>query len=301
VLSPYSHKPAIDAIAITHGPGLDPCLWTGVEFAKDLANKWNVPLVPIDHMEGHLLVGLLQQTNKNDKFQMTNAKTTFPAIALLVSGGHSQLVLMKGIGKYKVIGETRDDAAGECFDKTARVLGLPYPGGPAIAAAAAKIRSTKSEIRIQLPRPMMHTKDYDFSFSGLKTAVLYDYQSRPKKIQKSQEYIRAMAKEIQQAIIDVLIAKTLRAAYEYNAKSIVLGGGVAANRELRRQLRYNIQDTKYPPTGDLPKGDKILVAPPELCTDNGLMPALAGFFNLSKKKHGEALNRIAAKPNLRLN
>lgn len=139
---------------------------------------------------------------------------------------------------------------------------------------------------------MMHTKDYDFSFSGLKTAVLYDWKSRPEKVRKSKEYTRAMAKEIQQAIIDVLIAKTLRAAYEYNAKSIVLGGGVAANEELRRQLRYKIQDTKYK--------IQVLVAPPGLCTDNGLMPALAGFFNLSKKKHGKALSRIAAKPNLRL-
>ena len=288
--------PAIDAIAVTQGPGLDPCLWAGIEFAKNLAKKTKIPLVPIDHMEGHLLVGLLKQTNKNDKFQMTNAKTSLPAIALLVSGGHTQLVLMKGIGQYKVLGETRDDAAGECFDKTARMLGLPYPGGPAIEKLAAMpklgLGGPKPSLGINLPRPMIHTKDFDFSFSGLKTAVLYDFQSRTAKVQKSKEYIRTMAKEIQQAIIDVLLAKTLKAAVQYGAKSIILGGGVAANKELRKQLTYTIHASGFK--------FQVLAALPKLCTDNGLMPALAGFFNLSKKKYGEALNRIAAKPNLRL-
>ena len=276
----------IDAIAVTQGPGLDPCLWAGIEFAKNLAKTTGIPLIPVDHMEGHLLVSLCSQGNKISNFQFPISKHVFPALGLLVSGGHTQLILVKGIGKYQLLGETRDDAAGECFDKTARILGLPYPGGPAVAAQAAL--AGKPAFLIKLPRPMIHTKDYDFSFSGLKTAVLYDFQSRTAKVQKSKEYIRAMAKEIQQAIIDVLVSKTVRAAQEYNAKCVILGGGVAANEELRRQLK--IKNLKL----------KIAVAPPQLFTDNGVMPALAGFFNFSKKKQRAALNRIAAQPNLRL-
>ena len=211
-------NPKINAIAVTYGPGLSPCLWTGINFAKELAKKYNVPLIPIDHMEGHLLVGLFTSP-------VQNQKKTFPAIALLVSGGHTQLLLVKGIGKYELLGETRDDAAGEAFDKTARILGLPYPGGPAIAKLTAMpklgLGVPKRDLGINLPRPMIHTKDFDFSFSGLKTAVLYDYQKRTKKVRESKEYVRAMAKEIQQAIIDVLLQKTLKATQQYKAKSII--------------------------------------------------------------------------------
>ncbi|MCH8244352.1 tRNA (adenosine(37)-N6)-threonylcarbamoyltransferase complex transferase subunit TsaD, partial [Patescibacteria group bacterium] len=200
----------IDAVAVTYGPGLSPCLWTGINFAKELAKKYNIPLIPVDHMEGHLLVGLFSQSIEN--FQ-TNQKHIFPAIALLVSGGHTQLMLVKAIGKYKLLGETRDDAAGEAFDKTARMLGLSYPGGPEIAKLAAMpklgLGVPKPSLGIDLPRPMLYTKDFDFSFSGLKTAVLYDYKKRTKKVRESKEYIRAMAKEIQQAIIDVLLKKTI--------------------------------------------------------------------------------------------
>lgn len=278
----------IDAIAITRGPGLSPCLWAGLNWAKDLAKKWNVPLIPVNHMEGHLLISLFMGSPK------PRLGDIFPAVALLVSGGHTQLVLVRGLGKYKMLGETRDDAAGECFDKTARILGLPYPGGPAVAKLAALPKPglgkiPKPGLGVKLPRPMMYSKDYAFSFSGLKTAVLYDWKSRSKKVRESAEYVREMAKEIQQAIVDVLIAKTLRAANAYHAKGIVLGGGVAANRELRRQLRYKIQDTTY----------KIRVAPPALCTDNGVMIAIAGYVtwlrsNFKKQKH------IEAKPNLTL-
>jgi N6-L-threonylcarbamoyladenine synthase len=278
----------IDAIAITHGPGLSPCLWVGLNWAKDLAKKWNIPLIPVNHMEGHLLISLFSQRNSISNFQFPISKRTFPAIALLVSGGHTQLILVRGLGRYTLLGETRDDAAGECFDKTARILGRPYPGGPAIAAEAAQIQ--KSKFKIALPRPMLHTKDYDFSFSGLKTAVLYDWKSRSKRVQESKEYVRAMAKEIQQAIIDVLLVKTARAAQEYNAKSIILGGGVAANKELRRQLSRALH-TKY----RIP----LLAAPKELCTDNGAMIAVAGYATwlrsaFKKQKH------IEANPNLSL-
>src|SRR3989344_2512620 len=279
----------LDAVALTVGPGLDPCLWTGIEFAKNLAKQWGVPIIPVNHIEGHLVISLLASNlAKPSLIKLGLAK--FPAVALIVSGGHTQLILVKGIGKYKILGETRDDAAGECFDKTARILGLSYPGGPAIAKLAVLKKSPlglrpKGDLGIKLPRPMMHTKDYDFSFSGLKTAVLYDYQSRSPKVRKSKEYIRAMAKEIQQAIIDVLVFKTTRAAEEHNAKSIILGGGVAANRELRKQFKHK---ARYP----------VFVAKKELCTDNGLMIALAGYFNRQNKT--KKYERIVSQPNLTL-
>jgi len=267
-------NPAIDAIAVTYGPGLSPCLWTGINFAKELAKTWQVPLIPVDHMEGHLLVGL---------FTAKQHKPKFPAIVLLVSGGHTQLLLMKGIGKYQLLGETRDDAAGEAFDKTARILGLSYPGGPAVAAAAAL--AGKPAITIKLPRPMLHSKDFDFSFSGLKTAVLYDFQKRTRKVQKSKEYIGAMAQEIQQAIIDVLLKKTIKAVQQYKAKSVILGGGVSANEELRKQLEKELSKEKT----------TLFLPEKSLATDNGVMPAFAGYF--AKAKNPSA---IEAEPNLRI-
>ncbi|MCH7828690.1 tRNA (adenosine(37)-N6)-threonylcarbamoyltransferase complex transferase subunit TsaD [Patescibacteria group bacterium] len=283
----------IDAVAVTYGPGLSPCLWTGINFAKELAKKYSVPLIPVDHMEGHLLVGLFTGLPKRDLGKI------FPAVVLLVSGGHTQLLLMKGMGKYELLGETRDDAAGEAFDKTARILGLPYPGGPAVAAAAAlagkpaiaKLAAMpKSRLGINLPRPMIYTKDLDFSFSGLKTAVLYDYQKRTKKVRESKEYVRKMAQEIQQAIIDVLLKKTLRAAKQYNAKSIILGGGVSANEELRKQLKEAAGKEKI----------ALFLPKKSLATDNGVMPAFVGYFLLVKKRYTKDPESIAADPNLRL-
>ena len=282
-------KPKIDAVSVTYGPGLSPCLWTGINFAKELADTWNVPLIPADHMEGHLLVGLFTPPRRDLGTPRSRLGGVFPAVVLLVSGGHTQILFMKGIGKYQLLGETRDDAAGEAFDKTARILGLSYPGGPAIAKLATLPRrdlgTPRSRLGIKLPRPMLHTKDFDFSFSGLKTAVLYDYQKRTKKVRESKEYIQGMAKEIQQAIIDVLLAKTLRAARQYKAKSIILGGGVSANEELRKQL---LKETKQ---------EKIALFLPEksLATDNGLMPAFVGYFTKAKNP-----NPIVADPNLRL-
>ena len=282
-----------DAVAVTYGPGLSPCLWTGLNFAKDLAQKWNVPLIPVDHIEGHLLIGLLKLTNENSEFPILNFETedAFPAIGLIVSGGHTQLVLVKDIGEYEIIGETRDDAAGEAFDKTARLLGLAYPGGPAVAAAAAL--AGKPAIGIKLPRPMVHSKDYDFSFSGLKTAVLYDFQSRAPEVQQSKEYVQAMAHEIQQAIVDILVSKTTRAVKEYAAASVILGGGVAANDELRRVFEATLQTLQI-----------LLLAPPKnLSTDNGAMIAVAGYFQFQKgnilKEKGEFEN-LEAQPNLRI-
>ena len=298
-LKQLSLAPKLDALAITHGPGLSPCLWTGINEAQKLAKQWNIPLVPVNHMEGHLLISLFFQGDEKSEIRSTKSETLFPAIALLVSGGHTQLVLVSVLGKYKLLGETRDDAAGECFDKTARVLGLPYPGGPAIAKLAQSHREPRPGLGvprpglgllgIQLPRPMIHTKDYDFSFSGLKTAVLYDWKSRSKKTRESATYIRGMAKEIQNAIIEMLVAKTLRAAQRNSAKAIILGGGVGANTMLRETLSKEASLM----------GMKFLVAPKKLCTDNGTMIAVAGYATwlrqgFKNQKH------IEANPNLRI-
>ena len=298
-------KPKIDVLAVTIGPGLDPCLWQGVNFARALGYVWNLPIIPVNHIEGHILANLLPQIRSKSKIKNQKSKIKFPAVCLIVSGGHTQLVLMTPVRKvslsngarknwqYKIIGETKDDAAGECFDKTARILGLPYPGGPSITQQAAQLKlkvnppTGGQKLKIFLPRPMLKSKDYDFSFSGLKTAVLYDFKKRPKKIRVSKEYIKEMAKEIQQAIIDVLIKKTIRAAKNYQVKTIMLGGGVASNKELRKQFKEKIKR-------DAPRS-KLLIPNPEFCTDNAAMIAVAGYFN--KKK---SWRKIKAEPNLRI-
>jgi tRNA N6-adenosine threonylcarbamoyltransferase len=253
----------LTAIAVTVGPGLEPCLWTGVNFAKDLAKKLNLPIIPVNHIEAHVLVNFIDK------------KPKLPAIALVVSGGHTQLIFIEKIGRYKILGETRDDAAGECFDKTARILGLGYPGGPAVAEAAKNYKLPATGYK--LPRPMIYTKDYDFSFSGLKTAVLYETSKR--KVNKE-----AMAKEIQQAIIDVLLKKTRKAVLDCKAKTVIVGGGVSANKELRKQFKENFKN--------------IILPEKNFSTDNAVMTAVAGYYNKNKatKKYGN----IVAKANLRI-
>jgi len=291
-----SGGPNIDLIGITIGPGLEPCLWQGVNFAKKLAEYLKMQIVPVNHIEAHILANFIGEEIKNEKLKIKNL---FPTICLVVSGGHTQLILMKDIGKYKLIGETRDDAAGECFDKVARILGLGYPGGPVIAQQAAQFKQPKKrmkinkytpdELLIQLPRPMMYTKDYDFSFSGLKTAVLYDFRKRSEKIRKSRTYIHQMCKEVQQAVIDVLIYKTIKAAKNFRAKSIILGGGVAANKELRKQFALNVKCQRL--------NVKFLVPAGIFCTDNAAMVAATAFFHKGEKLD---LPQIKADANLKI-
>ncbi len=183
--------PAIDAIAVTSGPGLAPALWVGVNFARALAYLWKKPLIPVNHMAGHFYSAFLQK--KRGAFNIQHS--TFPVLALLVSGGHTELILARGHGKFNIIGETVDDAAGEAFDKVARMLGLPYPGGPAISALAKikfKVKSLK--LKVSLPRPMLNSKDHNFSFSGLKTAVLY--LTRDLGVKKNQEVTPAYCQRI---------------------------------------------------------------------------------------------------------
>lgn len=274
-------NPKVDLIAVTIGPGLEPCLWVGVNFAKELAKNLKVPLIPVNHIEAHILV---------------NSPKIFPVVCLVVSGGHTTLFLMKGIGKYQLIGETRDDAAGECFDKVARILGLGYPGGPIVAEMATKIKNKKLKIKnIKLPRPMTYQKNYDFSFSGLKTAVLYDYRSRPSKIRKSKQYIREMCREVQQAIIDVLIHKTIKAAKDFRVKSIILGGGVVANEELRKQFQEKIRKDYNPPTTPY---IKCLIPDTKYCTDNAAMVAVTAYFH--KKETTKNWQKIKVDANLKI-
>jgi len=276
----------VDYIAVTVGPGLEPCLWQGINFAKDLAEKLKKSLISINHIEAHILANFV-----GEKSQIPSAKSQlFPAICLVVSGGHTQLILMKGIGKYKLIGETRDDAAGECFDKVAKILGLGYPGGPAIDAEAATLNLKPLTLNLRLPRPMIYQKNYDFSFSGLKTAVLYDFRSRSPKIQKSKIYIQEMAAEVQQAIIDVLIYKTIKAAKDFRVKSIILGGGVAANDELRKQFMSIVKCQML--------NVKFFVPPKNLCTDNAAMVAATAYFH--QKTAAKDLKKIKANANLKI-
>ena len=265
----------IDLIAVTVGPGLIPSLLIGVNFAKALAYKYNIPIVSVNHLEGHIVAAI---DNKSPKF---------PTISLLVSGGHTQLILMKGVGQYRIIGETRDDAAGECFDKVAKLLGLGYPGGPIISKKATEFNGKMS---IGLPRPMIHHKNFDFSFSGLKTAVLYLTQKlEVRNIGHTMSYmVPEICHEVQQAIIDVLIDKTFKAVEKYKARTIILSGGVAANEELRKQL----QTTSYKLQAN------FLVPPRNLCMDNGTMIAMAGY--LHRNKATKNFSKPIANANLRI-
>lgn len=271
----------IDLIGVTIGPGLEPCLWQGINFIKKIAPKEK--LIGVDHIKAHIFSPFL---GKNFKFLFS--KDTFPAIALVVSGGHTQIVFLPQIFSFSLLGETRDDAAGECLDKVARLLGLGYPGGPQIEKLAkTKLKALK--YKISLPRPMIKHKNYDFSFSGLKTAVLYDFLKRKEKERQSKEYKIEIAKEVQQAIIDVLIFKTKKAAKEFGARSIFLGGGVVANSELKKQFKGAIEK-------EMPKV-KLFLPKKEFCTDNGAMVALCAFLN---QKFGKPEKEILAKANLRI-
>lgn len=238
----------VDAIAVTVGPGLIGSLLVGVETAKTLSFLWKKPLIPVNHLVAHVYANWLN-----------GASPKFPLVALVVSGGHTDLVYMKDHGKIKPFGTTRDDAAGECFDKCARLLGLPYPGGPSIAADAAKylIQNTKRKLDL-FPRPLIDQDNYDFSFSGLKTAVLREVASNKERPSAK------LAAEIQEAIVDVLVAKTLRATKEYRPKSLLLGGGVAANSRLREKIE---------------SAPGLFIPRPKFCTDNAAVIASCAFYN----------------------
>lgn len=276
-LSKFS-KPNIDVIAVTYGPGLEPALWVGVNFAKALAHAWNVPIIPVNHMEGHIVVSTMHE-NMLAPFE-------FPLLSLLISGGHTEIVLSREWMHYELIGQTRDDAVGEAFDKVARLMDLPYPGGPEISKLAAEVRGTDIQ-SISLPRPMIDSGDFDFSFAGLKTAVRKVVESEP----LTEDRKKAIALAFENAAADVLIAKTLRAIEEFGAQTVIVGGGVSANTHIRASLEEAIADSSL--------GTKLLIPPPSLATDNALMIALAGYFRAQKGEYTSA-GSIKATGNLKL-
>lgn len=249
-------RPDLDFIAVTTGPGLEPALWVGITFAKALANAWGLPIVPVNHMEGHILSVLL---NAKENKSIDISKIQFPLLSLLISGGHSELVLVKNWMEYEKIGQTVDDAVGEAFDKVARILGLPYPGGPEISKLAKEGNENE---KIKLPRPMIKTEDYNFSFSGLKTAVLYLVRDLGELTEQDKKDI---AKEFQTAVGDIFIHKIKKAIKKYGASQLIVGGGVAANSYLRERF-----------TNEL--GINIFLPEHELATDNSLMIGIAGYF-----------------------
>lgn len=250
---------AIDLIAVTSGPGLEPALWVGVNFARALALLWNVPIVPVNHMEGHVLASVFD-VERDDML----SDISFPTISLLISGGHTELILMKEWGHYEKIGQTRDDAVGEAYDKVARMLGLPYPGGPEIAKLAEKARKEKLPEFIKLPTPMLHSGDLDFSFSGLKTAVRYGIEGK----ELTETDIAAIARDFEDAVTTVLLKKSLAAVETHGAQTLIVGGGVSANQHLKRMFESTFL-TEHP--------DMTVYFPqPKLSTDNSVMIALAG-------------------------
>lgn len=245
----------IDAIAVTEGPGLVGALLVGVNSAKALAFAKQKPLVGVHHIAGHIYANRLEQ------------EFDFPLLALIVSGGHTELVIMKEHGQYEVIGETRDDAAGEAYDKVARMLGLPYPGGPHIDRLAHEGKET-----IDFPRAWLEDGSYDFSFSGLKSAVINKIHNAKQRGEMLKD--EDIAASFQASVVEVLTKKTLRAAKEYKVKQVIVAGGVAANKGLRTALANAFSETDIP----------LYVPPLSLCTDNAAMIAAAASIQFSKGK-----------------
>ncbi|MFH1564477.1 MAG: tRNA (adenosine(37)-N6)-threonylcarbamoyltransferase complex transferase subunit TsaD [bacterium] len=288
-----------DAIAVVCGPGLATSLMVGVETAKTLAWTWKIPLIPINHLEAHICANWLPQKNfdmgsREPSLATAKARAStrpslardvkFPALCLLISGGHTELILIKDFKKYKIIGETVDDAVGEAFDKVAKFLNLSYQGGPNVAKQAQKGDKNK----IKFPRPLIKSNDFNFSFSGLKTAVSQTV-SPP---DKGGWGVSDICASFQQAVIDVLICKTIKAAKKYKVKTIMLAGGVASNDELRKQMSEKIKS-------ELPKVN-FTFPDKEFCTDNAAMVAVAGYFYYDKKLKPYNLEKVDVNPNLKL-
>ncbi|MBT1848385.1 tRNA (adenosine(37)-N6)-threonylcarbamoyltransferase complex transferase subunit TsaD [Enterobacter ludwigii] len=242
----------IDAVAYTAGPGLVGALLVGATVGRSLAFAWDVPAIPVHHMEGHLLAPMLEDN-----------PPAFPFVALLVSGGHTQLISVTGIGKYELLGESIDDAAGEAFDKTAKLLGLDYPGGPMLS----KMASQGTEGRFVFPRPMTDRPGLDFSFSGLKTFAANTIRNNDDSEQTRADIARAF----EDAVVDTLMIKCKRALEKTGFKRLVMAGGVSANRTLRAKLAQMMQK----------RGGEVFYARPEFCTDNGAMIAYAGMVRLN--------------------
>lgn len=259
----------VDAVAYTRGPGLAGALLVGCAFAEALAVAIDKPTIPVHHLEGHLLSPLL-----------SNDPPSFPFVALLVSGGHTQLMKVTGVGEYELLGETLDDAAGEAFDKSAKMLGLPYPGG----ALLSKLAEQGDPAKYTLPRPMLHSGDLSFSFSGLKTAVLTLVREQGETL--SDEFKADAARAFQEAMVEVLLKKSLKAMKQTGLQQLVVAGGVGANRQLRATLDAAAQRKRF----------RVYYPELEFCTDNGAMIALAGCLRLQAGTPAKTAGAFAVQP-----
>ncbi len=250
-------KPAIDLITVTQGPGLEPALWVGINFVRALSYIWKIPIMPANHMEGHIYSVLLDAHKR--------APLAFPLVALLISGGHTELVLAKHWDTFELLGSTRDDAVGEAFDKVARLLSLPYPGGPHLSRLAREAREKNLPRELVLPRPMLSDHSYEFSFSGLKTAVRYALEKMGTLTENQKQ---AIAREFEDSVADVLVAKSRKAIEDTNAQTFIVGGGVIANIFLREKFK-----TLADEFSDL----TLHIPTHELSTDNAVMIAISAY------------------------
>lgn len=270
----------IDLIAVTRGPGLKTSLLVGVNAAETLGLAWNTPVIGVNHLEGHVLSPFIEHAI------YPPAETLFPMIVLTVSGGHTQIVLVRSIGHYEVLGSTIDDAAGEAFDKVAKMMGLGYPGGPAIDRMAKNGNASAFDF----PRPMEHADNFDFSFSGLKTAVKYTIRDLGGSEALTEQQKNDLAASFQRAVVDVLVKKSIKAAKVYSANSVLLAGGVGANSELRVRIENDVPS--------LLKGVQPVIIDRRFSTDNAAMIALAGYFEWQRLEK-KAPQEIEVNPKLR--
>lgn len=266
----------LDLIAVTAGPGLITALQVGVETAKALAATWRLLVVPVNHIAGHLVSPFLTPAN----WKLVWQRQTWPAVALVVSGGHTELYLMRSLAKWQLLGKTLDDAAGEAFDKVAKMLGLPYPGGPRVA----KLAASGNPAAYDFPRPMLKTADSNFSFAGLKTAVRYSLPMRPSAQRKND-----ICASFQQAAIDVLVNKTLRAVAKHNAHTVIVGGGVSANQALRDAFAKALPS--------LERKSRLLFPEFRFTGDNAAMIALAAAVQTNFRIPPVKRNQLALQAN----
>lgn len=272
-------RPEIDIVSVTSGPGLEPALWVGISFAEAIGKLWNIPVIGVNHMEGHMASVLMDKTDEAPK-----ENVLFPALALLISGGHTELVEVRDWGQYKILGQTRDDAVGEAFDKVARMLNLPYPGGPQISKLAEIAREKNIPRKANLPRPMIHSDNSDFSFSGLKTSVLYYIRDNKKLFDDAlasqatntndsrYDFILDLAREFEDAVVDVLIEKTKNILNQTDTKTLIIAGGVIANKKIRQSFKQ--LEEEY-------RGLSVKTPTQNLATDNALMIACATYLNIT--------------------
>lgn len=275
----------IDIFAVTYGPGLAIALEVGIRKAKELALKYKKPLVAVDHMEGHIYSNFIRNSKGN--YYNSFKKPKFPLLALQVSGGHTEIILMENHGKYKIIGQTLDDAVGEAFDKVARMLVLGYPGGPIIE----EFGKEGNEDKFQLPRPMLYSKNYDFSFSGLKTACFYLVNDL--KIEHGVKFptvVPDFCASFEKAVTETLLYKTSKAIEEFKPKQLLMGGGVLANLYLRRRFRKKMREL----------GVDVYMPAKKFCSDNATMIGVCAYYKAKRKEFVKDVEKLDRVPGLRI-